>query len=143
MAAHKMSIGDIVNELVNAYSVYMSKIAIIEDDIAIVQMYRMKFESDGFVVVTANDGKAGLQLIELEKPDIVLLDLMMPEMRGDEMLAAMRQTDWGKKIKVLVLTNMGETEAPASLAENAVLGYIVKAEMTPKEVADIVKEALA
>ena len=119
------------------------KIAIIEDDIAIVQMYRMKFESDGFVVVTANDGKAGLQLIELEKPDIVLLDLMMPEMRGDEMLAAMRQTDWGKKIKVLVLTNMGETEAPASLAENGVLGYIVKAEMTPKEVADIVKEALA
>lgn len=143
MAAHKMSIGDIVNELVSAYSVYMSKIAIIEDDIAIVQMYRMKFESDGYVVVTANDGKAGLQLIELEKPDIVLLDLMMPEMRGDEMLAAMRHTDWGKKIKVLVLTNMGETEAPASLAENAVLGYIVKAEMTPKEVADIVKEALA
>lgn len=119
------------------------KIAIVEDDIAIVQMYRMKFETEGFTVVTANDGKAGLQLIEIEKPDIVLLDLMMPEMRGDEMLVAMRQTDWGKKIKVLVLTNMGETEAPASLAENAVLGYIVKAEMTPKEVADIVKSSLA
>ncbi len=119
------------------------KIAIVEDDIAIVQMYRMKFEAEGFTVVTANDGKAGLQLIEIEKPDIVLLDLMMPEMRGDEMLVAMRQTDWGKKIKVLVLTNMGETEAPASLAENAVLGYIVKAEMTPKEVADIVKSSLA
>ena len=118
------------------------KIAIVEDDIAIVQMYRMKFETEGFTVVTANDGKAGLQLIEIEKPDIVLLDLMMPEMRGDEMLEAMRLTDWGKKIKVLVLTNMGETEAPPSLVVNGVLGYIVKAEMTPKEVADIVKDAL-
>ena len=119
------------------------KIAIVEDDIAIVQMYRMKFEAEGFTVVTANDGKAGLQLIEIEKPDIVLLDLMMPEMRGDEMPVAMRPPDRGKKIKELVLTNMGATEAPASLAENAVLGYIVKAEMTPKEVADIVKAALA
>ena len=123
-------------------SMAKQKIAIVEDDIAIVQMYRMKFETEGFTVVTANDGKAGLQLIKIEKPDIVLLDLMMPEMRGDEMLEAMRLTDWGKKIKVLVLTNMGETEAPPSLVVNGVLGYIVKAEMTPKEVADIVKDAL-
>jgi len=121
----------------------MAKIAIVEDDIAIVQMYRMKFESEGYIVITANDGKAGLKLIELEKPDIVLLDLMMPEMRGDEMLDAMRKTDWGKDIKVIVLTNMGETEAPAGVTENGVLGYIVKADMTPKQVADTVKAALA
>lgn len=120
----------------------MAKIAIIEDDIAIVQMYRMKFESEGFVVVTADNGKDGLALIHKEKPDIVLLDLMMPEMRGDEMLAELRQKDWGKDIKVIVLTNMGESEAPDSVMENGALGYIVKADMTPKQVAEKVKAAL-
>ena len=120
----------------------MAKIAIIEDDIAIVQMYRMKFESEGFVVVTADNGKDGLTLIQKEKPDTILLDLMMPQMRGDEMLIELRQQDWGKDLKVIVLTNMGESEAPDSVMKNGALGYIVKADMTPKQVAEKVKEAL-
>ena len=62
----------------------MAKIAIIEDDIAISQMYRMKFEVDGYEVETAENGKVGLKLIKDMKPDIVLLDLMMPEMNGEE-----------------------------------------------------------
>ena len=121
----------------------MTKIAIIEDDIAIVQMYLVKFQTEGFEVVTANDGKAGLALVESAQPDIVLLDLMMPEMRGDQMLEALRKTDWGKDMKVIILTNMGETEAPASVKENNVLDFIVKADMTPKQVVDKVKEHLA
>jgi len=121
----------------------MTKIAIIEDDIAIVQMYLVKFQTEGFEVVTANDGKAGLSLVESTKPDMVLLDLMMPEMRGDQMLEALRKTDWGKDMKVIILTNMGETEAPASVKENNVLDFIVKADMTPKQVVDKVKEHLA
>lgn len=120
----------------------MTKVAIVEDDIAIVQMYLVKFQTEGFEVVTANDGKAGLALIENSKPDIILLDLMMPEMRGDEMLTALRKTDWGKDMKVIVLTNMGETEAPASVKSNNVLDFIVKADMTPKQVVDKVKEYL-
>lgn len=120
----------------------MIKIAIIEDDIAIIQMYRIKFEAEGFKVVTAENGLTGLELIEHESPDIVLLDLMMPEMRGDEMLIELRQKDWGKDVKVIILTNMGESEAPESIEENNVLGYIVKADMTPKQVAEIVKQAL-
>lgn len=120
----------------------MTKVAIIEDDIAIVQMYLVKFQTEGFDVVTANDGKAGLALVETASPDIVLLDLMMPEMRGDEMLAAMRATDWGKDTRVIILTNMGETEAPDSIKKNNVLDFIVKADMTPKQVVDKVKEHL-
>ena len=63
-----------------------TKVAIIEDDIAISQMYRLKFETEGYEVQTADNGKIGLELIEAFSPDIVLLDLMMPEMTGDEML---------------------------------------------------------
>ena len=73
------------------------KVAIIEDDIAIVQMYRMKFESEGYIVQYAGDGEQGLKVIEEFKPDIVLLDLMMPVMDGHQMLKELRKQPWGKK----------------------------------------------
>lgn len=116
------------------------KIAIVEDDIAISQMYRMKFEVEGFEVETADNGKIGLEMIEQFQPDIVLLDVMMPEMDGAETLAAIRQKDWGKDLKVIILTNTGRQEAPDSLDALNVDSYIVKAEKTPKEVAEIVKD---
>ena len=121
----------------------MQKIAIIEDDQAISQMYRIKFEAEGFEVETAANGKLGLELIEKMRPQIILLDLMMPEMNGDEMLAKMRTTDWGKNTKVIILTNVGEQEAPEQLKDLQVSAYIVKAEMTPKQVAELAKKELA
>lgn len=121
----------------------MSKIAIIEDDAAISQMYRIKFETEDYEVDTAENGKLGLALIEKMKPDIVLLDLMMPEMNGDEMLQKLRKTAYGKNIKVIILTNMGESEAPDSIKELGVLAFIVKANMTPRQVAELVKAKLA
>ncbi len=120
----------------------MTKIAIIEDDQAISQMYRIKFESEGFEVETAENGKLGLELAQSMKPDIILLDLMMPEMTGDQMLAEMRKSDWGKNIKVIILTNMGEQEAPPILKELGVKRFIVKADMTPRQVAEMVKKEL-
>jgi DNA-binding response OmpR family regulator len=120
----------------------MAKIAIVEDDLAIAQMYRLKFESEGFRVEIAENGRLGLALCQDMEPDIVLLDLMMPEMNGDEMLEKMRQTDWGKTTKVMVLTNVGEQEAPARLKNLGVQAYIVKAEMTPSQVAELVKKEL-
>ncbi len=120
----------------------MAKVAIIEDDLAIAQMYRLKFEAEGFDVRIAENGKLGLALCEDMKPDIVLLDLMMPEMNGDEMLQKMRSTEWGKHIKVIILTNVGEQEAPEALKQLSVSAFIVKADMTPRQVADLVKEQL-
>lgn len=119
-----------------------TKIAIIEDDIAISQMYRLKFETEGYDVQTAEDGKLGLELLEGFKPKIILLDLMMPEMTGDEMLVELRKKPWGKDIIVIILTNLGEEEAPNILKELNVHSYIVKAEMTPRQVAERVKVAL-
>ncbi len=120
----------------------MKKIAIIEDDQAISQMYRMKFENDGYEVETAENGKIGLELVEKMKPDIILLDIMMPEMNGDEMLKKLRDEPWGKNIKVLVLTNIGEQELPKSLSTMDVLGIIMKAELTPRQVSLRVKSEL-
>jgi len=121
----------------------MTKIAIIEDDQAISQMYRFKFEGEGYQVQTAENGKVGLELAESMKPDIILLDLMMPEMTGDQMLEKLRATSWGKDTKVIILTNMGEQEIPARVKELGVSGVILKADMTPRQVADVVKKELA
>lgn len=120
----------------------MTKIAIIEDDTVISQMYRMKFEADGFEVQLAANGKLGVDLVESFKPDMILLDLQMPEMGGAEALEIIRKTEVGKNIPVIVLTNMGEEEAPKSIQSLGVLSYIVKANLTPREVAAKVKEAL-
>ncbi len=118
----------------------MTKIAIIEDDPTINQMYRMKFEAAGFDVSTASDGELGVQMVGKTKPDIILLDLQMPHMRGDEALARIRATD--KTVPVIILTNLGKEEAPASLKDLGVLSYIVKAELTPSQVVARVKQAL-
>ena len=120
-----------------------AKIAIIEDDQAISQMYRFKFEAEGYEVETAGNGKFGLELAEHMKPDIMLLDLMMPEMNGDEMLEKMRSTPWGKNIKVIVLTNKGEQEIPEKVRQLNVQAVILKADMTPRQVAELVKKQLA
>ncbi len=119
-----------------------TKIAIIEDDQAISQMYRIKFENEGYDVDTAENGLLGLDLAEKMRPDIILLDLMMPEMNGQEMLTAMRKTAWGKNIKVIVLTNMGEQEVPPEVEQLGVTAIILKADMTPRQVAELVKQKL-
>ena len=124
------------------YNEAMAKIAIIEDDQAIAQMYRMKFEAEGYEVETAANGKLGLELTAAIKPDIVLLDVMMPDMSGNQMLTQMRQTDWGKNIKVVILTNRSEQEVSEAVRDLGVSAVIVKANMTPRHVAELVKQQL-
>lgn len=128
--------------LMLAIIVDMTKIAIIEDDPVIRQMYLMKFEAAGFTVGTAENGKEGVALVEKLSPDIVLLDISMPVMSGDEALTAIRAESWGKDVPVMILTNLGEEEAPKTLRVLGIHSYIVKAELTPRQVVDRVKKAL-
>ena len=119
-----------------------TKIAIIEDDLAISQMYRIKFETDGYEVETAENGKQGLELCEKMLPDLILLDLRMPIMNGDEMLEKLRSTTWGSTIRVIILTNISRDEAPKILSLLNVDRYIVKAHHTPQQIVDIINELI-
>lgn len=121
----------------------MNKIAIIEDDPVINQMYRMKFESEGFEVQVAENGGAGIEMVKSFNPDLVLLDMQMPEMDGAEALAKIRKEAWGKTVPVIVLTNLGEEEAPKELRSLGIHSYIVKADLTPRQVVERVRTALA
>ena len=105
-------------------------------------MYRMKFEASDFDVRIAYNGKQGLELIDEFKPEIVLLDLQMSEMSGEEVLKKVRKSKATKSLKVIILTNTSLEEAPTSLKSLKPLDYIVKAEFTPSQVVDRVKRRL-
>lgn len=120
----------------------MKKIVIIEDDRAINQMYRMKFEAHDFDVRIAYDGKSGIELVKAFKPDIVLLDLQMPEMTGDEVLRLIRRDAKIKDLKVIILTNTSAEEAPSDIIKLQPNDYIVKAEMTPTQVVERTQDIL-
>jgi DNA-binding response OmpR family regulator len=117
----------------------MTKIAIIEDDPTISQMYRMKFEADGFDVRMAGNGKVGIELVRKFQPDVVLLDIQMPEMDGVEALKKIRSLSAGKTVPVIILTNLSEEEAPAEMRSLGIHSYIVKANYTPRQVVAHVK----
>jgi DNA-binding response OmpR family regulator len=118
------------------------KIAIIEDEPSIRHIYQTKLEFEGFTVRTAENGLEGLELAESFKPDLMLLDIRMPEMNGDEMLAKLREHEWGAEIRVIILTNISKDEAPSILRFLYVDRYIVKAHYTPSQVTQIVREVL-
>ncbi|MDQ5969885.1 MAG: hypothetical protein QG593_402 [Patescibacteria group bacterium] len=120
----------------------MKKIAIIEDDPSILEMYKIKFEVGGFEVVTALNGELGLALLEETKPDLVLLDLMMPKLDGAHMLVQLRKQTWGKQMPVIILTNISSDESPKILDELDVTDYIIKASSTPQAVFDRVESLL-
>lgn len=120
----------------------MTKIAIIEDDPVISQMYLMKFEADGFDVQMADNGVRGVALVEAFHPDLILLDLQMPEMNGVEALELIRKSPNSKDTPVIILTNLGEEESPKRIRSLGIEGYIVKANLTPRQVVGRVKEAL-
>lgn len=120
----------------------MIKIAIVEDDAVISQMYRMKFEATGFKVEVADNGTRGIAMVDAFRPDIILLDIGMPEMSGDEALERIRKNPATKDTPVIILTNLGEEEAPKKLRDLGIHSYIVKADLTPRQVVTRVKEAL-
>lgn len=120
----------------------MPTIVIVEDDIPIAEMYKFKLESSGYITALAYNGEEGLKVVEESKPDLILLDIRMPIMSGDEMLEKLRQTDWGADIRVIILTNISRDEAPRNLALLNVDRYVVKAHHTPQQVLEIINEIL-
>ena len=88
----------------------MSKIAIIEDDLAISQMYRFKFEAEGYDVETAENGRLGLELSKSMQPDVILLDLMMPEFDGFQVLDALQRLPAWRDVPVFIWTSMMLTD---------------------------------
>lgn len=120
----------------------MAKIVLVEDDQMLAEIYQTRLKMAGHDCEVAHDGVSGLELIKKHLPDLALLDLMLPQMSGDGILKAMRESDWGKKIKAIFLTNISESEAPEGIQKLGFERYIVKANLANNELAEIVAETL-
>jgi DNA-binding response OmpR family regulator len=118
------------------------KIVLVEDDLMLAEIYETRLSLAGYDCIVAHDGLKGLQLVKEIRPSLVLLDLMLPEMSGDQVLAAMRDSDWGKEIKVVILTNISESEAPPDIESLQFEQYIVKANLQHNQLAETVEQII-
>lgn len=117
-----------------------TKVLVIEDEEMISHMYQVKLEAEGYGVVVASDGASGLALAEQERPDLIFLDIIMPQLDGFSVLQGLKANANTKDIPVVMLTNLGTDEDIAKGKEYGAVGYIVKASVTPTQIADKVKE---
>lgn len=121
----------------------MAKILLIDDDALLVRMYQKKLTDDGYEVSTAPNGLEGLELLRKEKPDLILLDILMPKMNGYETLKRIKEEKNWEKIPVLMLTSLDDNPKDREkLKEFGVKDYIVKSEITLPQLSEKIKEYL-
>ena len=118
------------------------KLVIIEDEIFLLDMYKMKFEAEGYEVITADNGEEGLRKTVEEMPDLVLLDLVMPKMDGYEVLKALRAGEKTKHLKIYLLSNLGQSGEIDRGKKEGADGYFVKSSLTPSQLAEEVRKIL-
>lgn len=118
------------------------KIVIVEDNVSLSDIYKTRLEMLGYTVFAAYDGVQALQVIEHERPDLVLLDLMVPKKAGDQILEEMRQSAWGKDIKVVIISNLNEVDAPKGLRNLGIEAYAVKANLSNDQLDQLVDAIL-
>ena len=118
------------------------RILIVEDENNLLKVLKEKFVSEGYEVLGAGDGATGLQHALTEKPDLILLDIVMPIMDGMTMLKKLRADDWGKDVPIILLTNLNSADKVADALEKKVYDYLVKADWTLSDVVKKVKERI-
>ncbi len=120
----------------------MKKILIVEDESSLRKAISEKFIKEGFEVFAASDGEEGLKIALEHKPDMVLLDIVMPNKDGLWMVKELRSDQWGAKAKVMILTNLTDREKLADFIEENVYDYLIKSDWKLEDVVKKVKEEL-
>jgi DNA-binding response OmpR family regulator len=121
----------------------MAKLLLVEDDMALRDIYSTRFLAEGYEVSTASDGEQALTVAVKEKPDLILLDIMMPKISGFDVLDILRTTPETKSSKIIIMTALSQ---PADVEKGKALGadeYLVKSQVTLTDVVDKVKAVLA
>lgn len=119
------------------------KILVIDDEKELREAVTTALTYEGYEVHMADGGASGLMLALHEKPDLILLDINMPQMNGVEVLKKLRSDEWGKKVRVVVMTAFDDMEKIAEVVEAGGDEYLVKSGITLSEIATKVRESLA
>ncbi len=114
-------------------------VLIVDDEESLTNVLARKFTDEGIIAYTAYDGKQGLELALEKHPDVILLDIMMPEMDGFDVMKALQQDPWGKDVPVILLTNSSSLDTVAKAVTSGMSEFLVKTEMKLDQVVDHVK----
>jgi len=117
-------------------------ILIVEDDDSISNMYQTKLKQLGLNMLVAADGSSGLEIAKKQKPDLILLDVILPQLDGFSVLEELKKGKDTAKIPVVMLTNLSTTEDQEKANKLGANGYVVKANVTPTEVSETVQKLL-
>ncbi|OGZ96078.1 MAG: hypothetical protein A2847_02495 [Candidatus Sungbacteria bacterium RIFCSPHIGHO2_01_FULL_50_25] len=120
----------------------MQKILVVEDEINLRRSIEEILSKEGYAVVSASDGEEALSVVERERPDLILLDLVLPKKDGFSVLKALRENEATVKIPVVVLSNLGEMEDVGRVLELGANRYLVKTDYKLSEVVEKVRETL-
>ena len=121
------------------------KILIVEDEEVINKIYTDELRDQGFSVITASNGLEGLELALREKPDLILLDILMPKMDGLTMMDTLREKNlYGKKVPIILLTNLSASEEKImqAITKNEPAYYLVKSDWSLEDVVEKIRERL-
>lgn len=118
------------------------RILLVEDDAFLIGIYATKLELEGFDVLQAKDGEAGLQAVQKELPDIILLDILMPKLDGFQVLEALKKDAKTKKIPVVLLSNLGQKDDVERGRALGATDYLIKAHFVPSETVQKIKHIL-
>lgn len=118
------------------------KVLLVEDDEAIREMYRIQFEFANIPIAIAETGTDAYKLAKKLRPDLLLLDLKIPKMTGEELLQKLHREKWAKDMKVVILSNINPEEAPAYIQQQEIERYMVKAHYTPKKVVKAIAQIM-
>jgi DNA-binding response OmpR family regulator len=120
----------------------MAKILLVEDDVNLREIYSARFAAESYQVITASDGEEALATAVRERPDLIVLDVMMPKISGFDVLDILRSTPETKETKVIMMTALSQEsdrQRGESLGANK---YLIKSQVTLEDVVNSVKESL-
>ncbi len=121
-----------------------AKIILVEDDDDLREMYKRKLEMEGYKTITAKDGISALNLIGSEKPDLILLDILIPKKDGFEVLQCIRNSkdDGLRSLPVIIISNLSSEEDRCEAEKIGISGYLIKSTTTLEKFVETIKMAL-
>jgi DNA-binding response OmpR family regulator len=117
---------------------HRKKVLIIEDEAVLLELFADKFISSGFKTLQATTAEEGIKLALKNKPDLILLDIILPKMDGLTMLKKLRKNTWGKTIPIIILSNITDQQKISQAMKLGVYDYIIKTDLILN---DLVKQA--
>ena len=118
------------------------KVLLIDDDEDLISIFTTALNKDGLETVSATTGQEGLDKVKAEKPDAILLDQVLPDMSGNDILKIIKHDDTTRNIPVILLSNFSQEELVKGAIEEGATDYLFKYQVEPKDVVAKVKEAL-